>query len=148
MIKFLNDLWILLVEDIWFDRQTYKEMLNVLFINESFGFISLVTILCSIILLILFYKFWDPVEGQIKKWLLTLIINYFVVFGISLVLIYNNHDMLRVIGSYNGVGPDPTFFSFQLAAISGFYAVIFAFVCCIFPLPVKIFSNDNSKNPF
>lgn len=148
MINFLNDIWILLYEDIWLDRRTYKDLLTDVFILKDFGSISLVTIICSTILLFLFYKFWDPVEGQRKKWLLTLVINSFFVFGISLIVLYNNQKMLQSIRGYNGIGPDPSSFVFKVAAINGVYALIFAFLLCILPLPVKFFSNDNKHNPF
>lgn len=144
----MNDLLAGLYES-WFDYTTYQDLFRSVFREQGFGFIGWVIIVASVLLLVVFYKFWDPVQGQRKKWFLTLITNSLLVFGASYLILYNNQGLIEAMGNYsNGDGINPHYFVFQISAISALYAFIVAILLCLTPLPVKIFSNDNSKNPF
>ena len=133
----------------WFDYETYQDLFNNVFKAQDFGFIGWTIIISSISLLLLFYKFWDPVQSQLKRWFLVLLINSLLIFGTSHLILYNNQGLIEAMGNYSdGVGVNPHYFVFQISAISALYAFIVAISLCITPLPVKFFSNDNTKNPF
>lgn len=133
----------------WFDYETYQDLFRNVFKEQGFGFIGWAIIALSILLLVLFYKFWDPVEGQLKKWIIVLLINSLLIFGASYLILYNNQGLIEAMGNYSdGIGVNPHYFVFQISSISALYGLFTAFVCCILPLPVKFLSNNNKHNPF
>ncbi|WP_407264896.1 hypothetical protein R5N98_12580 [Tenacibaculum maritimum] len=144
----MNDLLPGLYEG-WFDYESYQFLFRSVFKEQGFGLIGWAIIVLSISLLVFFYKFWDPVEGQRKKWILILLINSLLIFGVSYLILYNNQGLIQAMGNFvEGEGVNPHSFVFQISAISALYGLGVAFICCIFPLPVKILSNDNKHNPF
>lgn len=135
--------------EFWFDYQTYQDLFRYGFKENSFALMGWTISGLSLILLFIFYKFWDPVQGQRKKWFFTLLINSVINFVVSLLILYNNQGLIQAIGNHiQGEVPNPLTFVFQISAISALYALIVSVVLCLTPLPVKIFSNDNTKNPF
>lgn len=143
----MNDLLAGLYES-WFDYATYQDLFRSVFKEQSFGFIGWAVIVLSILLLIIFYKFWDPVQGQRKKWFLVLLVNSLLIFGASYLILYNNQGLIEAMGNYSEGMVNPHYFVFQISSISALYGLVIAFICCILPLPVKFLSNDNKHNPF
>jgi formate hydrogenlyase subunit 3/multisubunit Na+/H+ antiporter MnhD subunit len=144
----MNDLIIGLYEFL-FDFELYQDLLDKAYRENSFAHIGYATIFSTILCLFIFYKVWDPVEGQRKKWIITLLLNSVIVFTASYLILYNKQGIIEAMGEYvEGATVSPYGFVFQIAGMTFIYALILAIICCLTPLPVKYFSNDNKHNPF
>jgi hypothetical protein len=132
----------------FFNWGTYQELLNAVFNNLDYGKIGWLILIIPIIILIVFYKFWDPVSSSKLKWWLTiLIISIFSYISASSIL-YSNPEMIQYLGNYTGENgqPDANYFIIQMSGITLVYTVIIAFVLSI--VPFRLISTNNSKNPF
>lgn len=144
----MNDLLTGLYES-WFDYNLHQGLIESVFRANDFGFIGWITIGMTLVCLFIFYKFWDPVEGQRRKWITILLINSILIFGISCLVLYNNQGLIEAMGEFtDGEGVNPHYFILKIAGITSLYALVLALIFCLTPLPVKYFSNDNKHNPF
>ena len=141
----MNDLITLLYER-WFDYNDYSNLLGIVYDSKDFGILGWGLILLALIALLVFYKFWDPIEGQRFKWIISLFINTVFSFGFCYLLLYNNQGLIEAITNHEeGLGVNPEYFILRMAAISALYALVLAIVFCIFPLPIRYFSTNNNK---
>ena len=79
----MNDILTGLYES-WFDYELYQGLIESVYRANDFGFIGWITIGVTLFCLFVFYKFWDPVQGQRRKWITTLLINSILIFGITM----------------------------------------------------------------
>jgi drug/metabolite transporter (DMT)-like permease len=129
--------------DPWFNYDLYRELQDAVYNAFDFQKLGISLIIVSIIFLLIFYKFWDPVKKPRFKWFLTLLLVGVIMYIITNGLMYNNVEILEFIGL--GHVPNPHYFIFQLAAISLLYGMLLSAVLSIF---IKYFSVSNKKNPF
>lgn len=144
-MDFLNNIFVHLYEKL-FNYDTYNNLLNCVFNNKDYGKMGFVIIIISIILLTVFYKFWDPINNPKLKLALTcLVIGLFSFLGTHSIFEMNN-CLKDIIINYSGVGPDPYDFMFQIDLLSALYGVVISFVLAI--LPFRLISTNNRYNPF
>lgn len=133
--------------DPWFNYALYKNLQDSVYNFYDFQKLGISLIIVSMILLIIFYKFWDPVKQPRLKWSFTLILAGVCMFAISYAILFNNSELLQYMGNFSGsVGePDPQYFILQMSAISFLYGVILSGLLSIL---VKYISISNKNNPF
>lgn len=142
----MND-FIASLYDPWFNYELYKDLQDSVYNAFDFQKLGISLIITSLLLLFVFYKFWDPVKKPRIKWIITLVLVGVFMSVICYALLFNNSELLQSMGSYSGgVGePDPQYFILQMAVISFLYGVILS---CILSIPIKYFSVGNKHNPF
>ncbi|WP_304237483.1 hypothetical protein [Jiulongibacter sediminis] len=143
-MDFINNIFTWIYEK-WFYYEDYRELLSIVFESKDFAVIGFGLFLVSLTVLFAFYKAIDPVESQRLKWWAALIINSLLSFGLTYLILYNNQGLLTAITNYDGNGVDPEYFIFRISCISFLYAFILAILLCIFQLPVRFFSTNNTK---
>lgn len=133
--------------DFWFNYALYKNLQDSVYNAYDFQKLGISLIIVSLLLLIFFYKFWDPVKKPRIKWSLILLIIGILMFGICYILLFNNNDLLIAIGNYSPelAEPNPSYFIFQMAAVSGLYGIILSIILSFI---VKYISVSNKNNPF
>jgi len=101
------------------------------------------------VLLIIFYRVWDPLTKQTLKWLITGIITAVILFiSTRYFLIDESPCMLNLIDNYNEQTPgllDPNSFMYY---VSGLIAILSMILTFVYSLIIKRFSINNSHNPF
>ncbi|GAA3777940.1 hypothetical protein GCM10022271_07730 [Corallibacter vietnamensis] len=142
----MND-FIASLYDPWFNYELYKDLQDSVFNAFDFQKLGWSLIIVSIILLLVFYKLWDPVKKPRFKWIITLLFAGIFMFAICYALLFNNIELLQYLGNYTGdVGePNPQYFILQMAVISFVYGVALAGLLSI---PIKYISVGNKHNPF
>ncbi len=142
----MNDL-IASFYDRWFNYELYKDLQDSVYNAFDFQKLGWSLIIVSIILLLVFYKLWDPVKKPRFKWIITLLFVGIFMFAICYALLFNNIELLQYLGNYTGdVGePNPQYFILQMAVISFVYGVVLSGFLSIF---VKYISVSNKRNPF
>lgn len=133
--------------DPWFNYELYKDLQDSIYNAFDFQKLGLSLIVVSIILLIVFYKFWDPVKKPRLKYIITLVLVGVFMFVICYMLLFNNSELLQYMGNYTGDNgePDPQYFILQMAFISFVYGVVLSGLLSIV---VKYISVSNKRNPF
>ncbi|MCF6297998.1 MAG: hypothetical protein L3J08_08455 [Flavobacteriaceae bacterium] len=141
----MNDILVILYE-IFFDWNTYQDLIKYVFNNFDFGKIGWVLLLVPLIILFVFYKFWEPMRRQRLMWVITVIVISIIAYATTSGILYNNNSILQHIGNYTGDGgPDADYFIFQMSMISALYAFILSFLESMI---IKNISTNNSHNPF
>lgn len=143
----MNDI-VAILYDRLFDWDTYQVLLNMVFENQDYSKIGWILIIVPILVLVIFYKFWDPVSGSKLKWFLSLLFIMIISYVGSSIILYNNFQVIEYIGNYTGENGDPSadYFIFQISAITLGYGLIISFALSIFPL--RLISTNNRYNPF
>jgi len=131
----------------WFNYTTHQDLLYSVYDQLDYQKIGISLIVVTLLGLIIFYKFWDPVKSPLKKWLLTLLIIALIMFCITYVILLNNIEILQILGNYSGgsIEPNPQYFLIQMAGISFFYGLIFS---TLLSFLIKYLSVANKYNPF
>lgn len=139
--------FVAMLYDPWFNYNLYKGLQDSVYNAFDFQKLGISLVVVSLLFLIVFYKFWDPVKKPRLKWFTILLTVGIFMFAISYGLLFNNSELLQYMGNYSGdIGePDPQYFILQMAAISLLYGVIFSGLLSIV---VKYISVGNTKNPF
>lgn len=142
----MND-FIASLYDPWFNYELYKNLQDSVYNSFDFQKLGISLIITSLLLLFVFYKFWDPVKKPRLKWIITLLLVGVFMFAICYALLFNNSELLQYMGNYSGdVGePDPQYFILQMAVISFLYGVVLSGLLSIL---VKYISVGNKHNPF
>lgn len=134
--------------EFFFNWDTYQQLLNAVYDNLDYGKFGWLLIIIPILILTIFYKFWDPVSSSKLKWGLTILcISIISYIGASTIL-YNNPEIIQYLGNYTGEDgqPDADYFIVQMSMITFGYSLIIAFILSI--VPFRLISTNNSKNPF
>ncbi|MCH4552212.1 hypothetical protein [Aestuariibaculum lutulentum] len=142
----MND-FIASLYDPWYNYESYKELLDSVYNAFDFQKLGISIIAVSLLLLIIFYKFWDPVKKPRLKWGITLLIVSVIMFCITYGILFSNVELLQIIGNYTGDfgEPNPEFFIFQMALYTSLYGIILSFVLSFL---IKHLSVGNKHNPF
>jgi hypothetical protein len=143
----MNEIIALLYEP-FFNWDTYQELLSAVFNNLDYGKIGWLILIIPIIILIIFYKFWDPISSsKLKWWLMILSISILGYISASTIL-YSNPEMIQYLGNYTGENGqlDAVYFIFQMSMITAVYSLIITLMLSI--VPFRFISTNNSKNPF
>ena len=123
----MNEIIVKLYEE-FFDWSTYQGLLNMVFNNHDYGKIGWLILIIPIIILIIFYKFWDPISAS--------------------TVLYNNTKIIQYLGNYTGGNgqPDADYFIIQMSLMTLVYSLIIAFILSI--IPFRLISSNNRNNPF
>ncbi len=144
----MNDLFTPLFDNaLFFDWMTYQDLLACVYNNFLYTKLGLILVLVPLILLIFFYKVWDPIRKQRFMWFICIIIILIIGYFSTREILYSNTCILNLLGSYQpgDNNPDPKGFIFQMSMITSLYSLISSL---IFTLIIKSFSTHNSHNPF
>lgn len=139
---------IAILYDRLFDWATYQQLLGMVFDNQDYGKIGWILIIVPLLVLTVFYKFWDPVSNSKLKWYLTMLIIMLILYGGASIVLYNNFEIIQYIGEYTGEDGqvDADYFIFQMGMITLVYGLILSFILSIFPF--RFISTNNRYNPF
>lgn len=141
----MNDLLAPLYE-FFFSWETHQDLLNFVYENLDYSKMAWVLFPVPFVLLMIFYKFWEPMRNQRLMWFITILITTVLTYAGTTAILYYNNNILEYIGNYTGEeGPDGDFFIFQMSMIS---ALLGFFISIIYSLILKRFSTNNSHNPF
>lgn len=134
--------------DRFFDWAVYQELSGMVFDNLDYGKIGWVLIILPILVLTVFYKFWDPVRNSKLKWIVTMVFTLTISYAATSIILYNNFKIIEFLGNFTGeegqVNAD--YFIFQMGMISVVYTLIIAFILSI--IPFRLISTNNRYNPF
>jgi hypothetical protein len=134
--------------EFFFNWNTYQELLNAVYNNVDYSKICLLLIFIPLLMLTIFYKFWDPVSSSKLKWWVTVfIVSILSYIGTSIIL-YNNIDIIQYLGNFIGGDgqPDAHYFIFQMSLMTVGYSIVIAVILSI--IPFRFLSTNNSNNPF
>ncbi|TXD53114.1 MULTISPECIES: hypothetical protein [unclassified Polaribacter] len=146
MIEFLNNIFAPLYEA-FFDYQTNNELLQCIFNNFDYAKMVGVLLITPVLLLLGFYKIWDPIKNPKLKWILTIIISALISAILTQKILIELNVCLRMkIGGFTGDGVDPFNFALSMSMISFFYALIISIILSI--IPFRLISTNNRYNPF
>jgi hypothetical protein len=132
----------------FFNWDTYQELLNAVFNNLDYGKIGWLILIIPIIILIIFYKFWDPVSSSKFKWWITMLVISILAYISTSAIIYNNPVIIQYLGNYTGENGqlDANYFIIQMSFITFGYCLIIAAILSI--IPFRFLSTNNRNNPF
>jgi hypothetical protein len=139
---------IALIYDRLIDWDTYQELSGMVFSNQDYGKLGWVLIIVPILVLTIFYKFWDPVSNSKLKWYVAIMLIMLISYTGTSIILYNNFEIIKFIGNFTGANgePDADYFIFQMSAITLVYAFIISFIISI--IPFRLISTNNRYNPF
>lgn len=140
----INDLLAPMYE-YFFNWNNYQILLTCLYDNNDYGKFGWLLLIMPLLLLVLFYKVWEPLRRQRLMWLIIIIITAIIGYAATTGIIYNNECILNELAAYDGSQVDPEYFVFQISMINVLYSLI---VSLIFTIIIKRFSTHNSHNPF
>ncbi len=141
----MNDL-LAPIYEFFFSWDTHEELLTFVYDNLDYSKMAWVLLLVPPFLLMVFYKFWEPMRNQRLMWFITILTIIVIAYAATTGILYYNNNILEYIGNYTGEeGPDADFFIFQMSLISALIAFILAFFESII---IKKISTNNSHNPF
>ena len=140
----INDLLAPMYE-YFFNWNNYQILLTCLYDNNDYGKFGWLLLIMPLLLLVLFYKVWEPLRRQRLMWLIIIIITAIIGYAATTGIIYNNECILNELAAYDGSQVDPEYFVFQISMITVLYSLI---VSLIFTIIIKRFSTHNSHNPF
>ena len=134
------------IYELFFSWDTHEELLKFVYDNLDYSKMAWVLLLVPPFLLVIFYKFWEPMRNQRLMWFITMLVITVIAYAATTGILYYNTEILQYIGNYKGEeGPDADFFIFQMSLISALLAFILSFLeSMIF----KKISTNNSHNPF
>jgi formate hydrogenlyase subunit 3/multisubunit Na+/H+ antiporter MnhD subunit len=140
----MNDLFAPFYDnDLFFDWNIYQTLLECVFDNLDYGKLGFLLILTPLILLVLFYKAWEPMRKQRLMYLVVILIILIINYSATTGILNINECILNIRGGNPPVNID--YFIFQMSMISVIYSVISSL---IFSFIIKRFSTHNSHNPF
>ena len=142
----MNDLLAPLYE-MFFDWDTYQELLNIVFNNSDYGKLGIILLVAPAILLGIFYKVWDPINKQVLLYISTLIIASIALYISTSGILYSNYEMIEYIGNFTGEDgqTDANFFIIQMSIVSVLFSVILS---VLYTMVFKKLSVNNTQNPF
>jgi hypothetical protein len=134
--------------EFFFNWDTYQDLLSLVFNNLDFGKIGWLIIIIPVVILFVFYKFWDPVSSSKLKWGLTMLSISILSYISASTILYSNTEMIQYLGNYTGESgqPNADYFIIQMSGITLVYSIIIAFVLSI--IPFRLISTNNRNNPF
>ena len=134
--------------EFFFNWDTYQDLLSMVFNNLDFGKIGWLIIIIPIVILFVFYKFWDPVSSSKLKWWLTILSISILGYISASTVLYNNTKIIQYLGNYTGGNgqPDADYFIIQMSLMTLVYSLIIAFILSI--IPFRLISSNNRNNPF
>jgi len=134
------------IYEFFFSWDTHEDLLTFVYENLDYNKMAWVLLLIPPFLLIIFYKFWEPMRNQRLMWFITVLIIMVIAYAATTGILYYNDKILEYIGNFTGEeGPDADFFIFQMSLISVLIAFILAFLESML---IKKISTNNSHNPF
>ncbi|MDO6802996.1 hypothetical protein Q4595_11105 [Wenyingzhuangia sp. 1_MG-2023] len=142
----MNDFFALFFEFL-FDYERDKELLDAVYNNGDYKSISFLMIVITILGLIAFYRIWDPISRQVLKFFCIIIAISVVQFFVSIYFLYNNNDLLNLMGNYSSESYHmaPKKFIMTMSVISLVYTILLSF---LLSLILKNISTSNKHNPF
>jgi len=130
----------------WFDFNTYNVLLGCLDSNNDYVKIMGSLILITVVCLLIFYKYYDPINNGKWKWAITILLICILCYGASDLILWGNGCILIAVGNFNEQGVEPTSFIRQINIITVFYSLILSIILSL--LVFRKISNNNRKNPF
>jgi hypothetical protein len=140
----INDLLAGFYED-FFNWNNYGILLTSLYDNNDYGKFGWLLLIVPLIMMLLFYKVWEPMRKQRLMWLITIITIAIVNYAVTTGIIYANVDVLNEIDIFDGSQVDPEFFVFEISMINALYTLL---ISLFYSIILKRFSTQNSHNPF
>jgi hypothetical protein len=140
----INDLLAGFYED-FFNWDNYEILLTSLYDNNDYGKFGWLLLIVPLIMMLLFYKVWEPMRKQRLMWLITIITIAIVNYAVTTGIIYANVDVLNEIDIFDGSQVDPEFFVFEISMINALYTLL---ISLFYSIILKRFSTQNSHNPF
>mgnify|MGYP006076058233 FL=1 len=140
----INDLLAGFYED-FFNWNNYEILLTSLYDNNDYGKFGWLLLIVPLIMMLLFYKVWEPMRKQRLMWLITIITIAIVNYAVTTGIIYANVDVLNEIDIFDGSQVDPEFFVFEISMINALYTLL---ISLFYSIILKRFSTQNSHNPF
>ena len=135
------------IYELFFDWHAYQELLSAVFNNFDYGKIGFLLLILPPIVFVIFYKIWDPMQSQILKWIISVVVILFISYLATSTMLYGNIEIAQYIGDYiEGDGqPDGHYFIFQMS--------IYTVLISLLPTGLSSFlfrfiSINNSHNPF
>ena len=126
--------------------------------NSQFQFLSCINggayyntltwilLITPIVLLIVFYRGWDPLTKQLSKWIITGIVIALITFiSTRIIFIEANPCMIAEMDQYDGSGLNPNFFVYSVSTLIAGISLVLTF---LYSLVIKRISINNSHNPF
>jgi hypothetical protein len=129
----------------FFKWNNYEILLTSLYDNNDYGKFGWLLLIVPLIMMLLFYKVWEPMRKQRLMWLITIITIAIVNYAVTTGIIYANVDVLNEIDIFDGSQVDPEFFVFEISMISALYTLL---ISLFYSIILKRFSTQNSHNPF
>lgn len=130
----------------WFDFSTNNVLLACVESNNDYVKIMGSVFIISILILLLFYKIYDPVSKSKLKWLITFFIIPFLCYNACDQILWANSCILIEMGNFNGNGVDPNSFVRQINFITMFYSITISIILSL--LVFRKISSNNKNNPF
>jgi|TARA_B110001469_G_C9514716_1_gene256425 drug/metabolite transporter (DMT)-like permease len=138
----MNDLFAPLYEW-WFNWDVYQVLLTCLYDNNDYGKFGWLLLIVPLLLLVLFYKVWEPMRRPRLMWSITIIIISLIGYMTTTGIVFNNVCLLDELNGQDSKLAET--FIVQISLISALY---FLLVSLIYTFIVKRFSTHNSHNPF
>lgn len=130
----------------WFDFGTYNVLLGCLDSNNDYVKIMGALILITVVCLLIFYKYYDPIKNPKLKWVITILLISVLCYTTSDQILFANSCILEQIGNFQGTGVDPNSYVRQINLITMFYSIIISSILSL--LVFRKMSNNNQNNPF
>ncbi|SFU53221.1 hypothetical protein SAMN05216480_10677 [Pustulibacterium marinum] len=141
----MNDFFSLLYE-FFFDYDTNQDFMTALFVNKDYLWLGIIILATTCLSLLVFYKIWDPVAKQTFSFLITILINIGLIFGIAYILITNNNEITEYLVNQDLPGIES--FILKTAAVTALYGAVVFIIFILIPFPFKFISKNNRHNPF
>ena len=135
------------IYEMFFDWNAYQELLAAVYNNFDYGKIGLILLIVPPIVLIIFYRVWDPMRSQILKLVLSVVLILIISYSATSAILYSNIDIVQYIGDFIGGDgqPDGHYFIFQMSI----YTVLISLLPSgLFSFLFRFISINNSHNPF
>jgi len=131
--------------ELFFDWGSNQTLLNCVFNNNDYTKFGLLLLVLPILLLVTFYKLWDPIRKQRLMLAIVFILITIITYGTTYGILNNNSCILNEVYAYTGDSANPNWFIQQMCIINLVISLVLTF---LFSIGVKRISTQNSHNPF
>ena len=115
------------------------------FSNGEYQWLGLVDILSPIVLLLIFYRFWDPLPTRRFLWFLVILTSLLISFSFTYYWLTTGSMNLFILNNQISAGITPKNFVLNLGLISIGFTLIIGLISSFL---LKYLSINNSNNPF
>jgi hypothetical protein len=132
-----------------FSSNSQVTLLNCIIDAPYYNILTWILLITPIVLLVIFYKVWEPLTKQLLKWFLTGMIICIILFiATRYFLIEENPCMIVLLDEYDISIPgllNPNTFVYYVSVLISGISLILTF---LYSLVIKRISKQNSHNPF